>query len=103
MLDARLIGQALQGEARKAPVLAGARGVLAGRLLRRVLLTGPAQSEPGAPKAPEKPAPPKLEKDPLLLRAFGLDRDALLRAPSPVDLAAAERSLDRESVVVEAL
>lgn len=40
---------------------------------------------------------------PLLLRAFGLNRDALLRAPSPVDLAAAERSVDRERVAVEAL
>ena len=44
-----------------------------------------------------------IEPSPLLLRAFGLDRDALLRAPSPVDLAAAERSVERESVVVEAL
>jgi hypothetical protein len=40
---------------------------------------------------------------PWLLAAFGLDRDALLRAPSPVDLAAAERAVDREGVIVEAL
>ena len=44
-----------------------------------------------------------IEPSPLLLVAFGLDRDRLLRAPSPVDLAAAERAVDRESVVVEAL
>ncbi len=44
-----------------------------------------------------------IEPSPLLLRACGLDRDALLRAPSAVDLAAAERAVDRENVVVEAL
>lgn len=44
-----------------------------------------------------------IEPSPWLLAAFGLDRDALLRAPSPVDLAAAERAVDREAVVVEAL
>jgi hypothetical protein len=44
-----------------------------------------------------------IEPSPWLLAAFGLDRDALLRAPSSVDLAAAERAVDREAVVVEAL
>jgi hypothetical protein len=34
-----------------------------------------------------------------LLRAFGLDRDALLRAPSAVSLEAAERAAERENVV----
>jgi hypothetical protein len=38
-----------------------------------------------------------------LLRAFGLQRESLLRAPSPVSLEAAERAVDREKVVVEAL
>jgi hypothetical protein len=38
----------------------------------------------------------------LLLRAFGLDRDALLRAPSAVSLEAAERAAERENVVVAA-
>jgi hypothetical protein len=37
-----------------------------------------------------------------LLLAFGLDRDALLRAPSAVSLEAAERASQREDVVVEA-
>jgi len=37
-----------------------------------------------------------------LLLAFGLDRDALLRAPSAVSLEAAERAAERENVVVEA-
>lgn len=40
---------------------------------------------------------------PLLLRAFGLDREALLRSPSSVSLEAAERSADRENVTVAAL
>ncbi len=44
-----------------------------------------------------------IEPSPLLLRAFGLDRDALLRAPSSVDLSAAERAVDRENVVVAPL
>jgi hypothetical protein len=44
-----------------------------------------------------------IEPSPLLLRAFGLERSALLRAPSAVSLEAAERSIDREKVVVEAL
>jgi len=43
-----------------------------------------------------------LRPSPLLLRAFGLDREALLRAPSPVSLAAAERAAERENVSVEA-
>jgi hypothetical protein len=38
----------------------------------------------------------------LLLRAFGLDRDELLRAPSAVSLEAAERAAERENVVVAA-
>jgi hypothetical protein len=37
-----------------------------------------------------------------LLLAFGLDRDALLRAPSAVTLEAAERAAERENVVVSA-
>jgi hypothetical protein len=37
------------------------------------------------------------------MRGFGLDRRALLRAPSPVSLEAAERAVDREKVVVESL
>ena len=45
----------------------------------------------------------EIEPSPLLLAAFGLDRDALLLAPSSVDLAAAERAVDRESVIVDAL
>jgi hypothetical protein len=44
-----------------------------------------------------------IDPSPMLLAAFGLDRDALLRTPSSVDLAAAERAVDRESVIVEAL
>jgi hypothetical protein len=40
---------------------------------------------------------------PAFLRLLGLDRDALLRAASPVSIEAAERSVDRETVVVEAL
>jgi hypothetical protein len=44
-----------------------------------------------------------IEPSPLLLRAFGLERAALLRAPSVVSLEAAERSIDREKVVVEEL
>jgi hypothetical protein len=36
-----------------------------------------------------------IEPSRLLLAAFGLDRSALLRTPSPVDLAAAERAVDR--------
>jgi len=43
-----------------------------------------------------------LEPSSVLLRAFGLDGDALLRAPSAVSLEAAERAAERESVVVEA-
>jgi hypothetical protein len=43
-----------------------------------------------------------LQPSPLLLRAFGLKRDALTRGPSPVSLDAAERSAERENVVVEA-
>jgi len=42
-----------------------------------------------------------IEPSPLLLAAFGLDREALLRSPSSVDLAAAERAVDREDVIVE--
>jgi hypothetical protein len=42
-----------------------------------------------------------LEPSPLLLRAFGLERETLLRAPSPVSLEAAEKSVHRENVVVE--
>jgi hypothetical protein len=38
----------------------------------------------------------------LFLRAFGLDRDELLRAPSAVSLEAAERAAERENVVVAA-
>jgi hypothetical protein len=38
----------------------------------------------------------------LLLRAFGLDREGLLRAPSTVSVEAAERAAEREGVVVEA-
>jgi hypothetical protein len=38
-----------------------------------------------------------------LLLAFGLDRDALLRAPSAVSLKAAERAAKRENVVVRRL
>jgi hypothetical protein len=38
----------------------------------------------------------------LLLRAFRLERHALLRSPSPVSLEAAERSADRENVIVAA-
>jgi hypothetical protein len=38
----------------------------------------------------------------LLLRAFRLDRRALLGSPSPVSLEAAERAAERENVVVEA-
>jgi hypothetical protein len=37
-----------------------------------------------------------------LLMAFGLDRQALMRAPSAVSLEAAERAVERESVAVEA-
>jgi hypothetical protein len=44
-----------------------------------------------------------IEPSPLLLRAFGLERGALLRAPSAVSLEAAERSIDREKVMVEEL
>ena len=40
---------------------------------------------------------------PAFLRVLGLDRDALLRAASPVSIEAAERSVDRELVAVEAL
>jgi hypothetical protein len=43
-----------------------------------------------------------LEPSRALLRAFGLDRDALMRAPSAVSLEAAERAAQRENVVVEA-
>jgi len=43
-----------------------------------------------------------LAPSPFLLRAFGLGRDALLRAPSPVSLDAAERAADRENVAVAA-
>jgi hypothetical protein len=43
-----------------------------------------------------------LQPSSLLLRAFRLERDALLRTPSPVSLEAAERSADRESVMVGA-
>jgi hypothetical protein len=44
-----------------------------------------------------------IEPSPLFLRAFGLERESLLRSPSPVDLAAAERAVDREQVVVAPL
>ncbi len=44
----------------------------------------------------------RLEPSPLLLRAFGLDREALLRAPSPITLDAAERAADREGFGVDA-
>jgi hypothetical protein len=37
-----------------------------------------------------------------LLRAFDLDSQKLLRTPSPVSVEAAERSAERENVVVEA-
>jgi hypothetical protein len=37
----------------------------------------------------------------VLLRAFGLDRDKLLRTPSAVSIDAAERAVERESTVVE--
>ena len=40
---------------------------------------------------------------PVLLRSFGLDRRALLRAPSAVSLEAAERAADRENLMVAAL
>jgi hypothetical protein len=43
-----------------------------------------------------------LEPSRALLRAFGLDREVLLRAPSPVSLEAAERAAERANVVVEA-
>jgi hypothetical protein len=43
-----------------------------------------------------------LQPSALLLRAFRLERDALLRSPSPVSLEAAERSADRENVIVAA-
>jgi hypothetical protein len=43
-----------------------------------------------------------LQPSNVLLRALGLDRDALLRAPSAVSLDAAERAAERENVVVEA-
>jgi hypothetical protein len=43
-----------------------------------------------------------LQPSNVLLRALGLDRDALLRAPSTVSLDAAERAAERENVVVEA-
>jgi hypothetical protein len=43
-----------------------------------------------------------LKPSSVLLRAFGLDGDALLRSPSAVSLEAAERAAERESVVVEA-
>ena len=39
-----------------------------------------------------------IEPSRLLLAAFGLDRSALLRSPSPVDLAAAERAIHRDGV-----
>jgi hypothetical protein len=39
----------------------------------------------------------------LVLRAFGIDSAGLLRTPSPVSLEAAERAVDRDKVVVEAL
>jgi hypothetical protein len=39
----------------------------------------------------------------LLLRAFGLDRDSLLKSPSPVSVEAAERAAERERVVVTSL
>jgi hypothetical protein len=39
----------------------------------------------------------------LLLRAFGLDREALLRAPSPVSIEAAEQSVERDRVIVKEL
>jgi hypothetical protein len=41
-----------------------------------------------------------IDPSPLMLRALGLDRRALLRAPSSVSLEAAERAADRESVTV---
>jgi hypothetical protein len=44
-----------------------------------------------------------LEPSPLVLRALGLERDTLLRTPSPVSLEAAERSADRDQVEVEAI
>jgi len=43
-----------------------------------------------------------LQPSRLLLRAFGLDREALLRAPSAISLEAAERAADRQDVVVQA-
>jgi hypothetical protein len=43
-----------------------------------------------------------LAPSPLLLRGFRLDRAKLLRQESPVSLEAAERSAEREDVVVEA-
>jgi hypothetical protein len=42
-----------------------------------------------------------LEPSHALLLAFGLDRKALLRAPSPVSLEAAERAAQREAFAVE--
>ncbi len=44
-----------------------------------------------------------LAPSPLLLRLFRLDRDRLLATPSPVSVEAAERSAERENVVVAAL
>jgi hypothetical protein len=44
-----------------------------------------------------------IDPSPLMLRALGLDRHALLRAPSSVSLEAAERAADRESVTVAPL
>jgi hypothetical protein len=44
-----------------------------------------------------------LAPSPLLLRAFGIDRRALLRSPSAVSVEAAEQSVDRDKVVVSVL
>jgi hypothetical protein len=44
-----------------------------------------------------------LAPSPLLLRAFGLDRRALLRTPSPVSVEAGEQAADRDHVKVTAL
>lgn len=43
-----------------------------------------------------------LEPSNLLLRAFGIERDMLLRTPSPVSLEAAERAADRGDIAVAA-
>jgi hypothetical protein len=41
-----------------------------------------------------------IKPSPLLLRSFGLDSAALLRVPSPVSIEAAERSANRDDVIV---